>query len=406
LAIPRASTTRLPDSEPAAAAKNYRAALEKGLLKIMSKMGISTLASYSGAQIFQAIGLHPDVIDYAFCGTVSQVKGLGFRQIAEETLARHTRAFAPDAALSDEGFYRFRQKGEVHAWTPPVLQSFHTYVGIKGADKAAKWEDYEKYVAAIEESSPLALRQCLTLKKGTPIPIEEVESIEEIRRRFTTAGMSLGALSPEAHETLAIAMNRIGGKSNSGEGGEDRARFTPMENGDSKNSAIKQVASGRFGVTAEYLASATEIEIKMAQGSKPGEGGQIPGHKVSGVIAKLRRSTPGVTLISPPPHHDIYSIEDLAQLIYDLKQVNPRAKVCVKLVAEAGVGTIAAGVAKAYADIVLISGHDGGTGASPLSSVKNAVAQWAAQPRHAPHRRRHEDRPRHPYRRDARRGRI
>jgi glutamate synthase (NADPH/NADH) large chain/glutamate synthase (ferredoxin) len=363
-------------TDPAVVAKNYRTALEKGLLKIMSKMGISTLASYSGAQIFQAIGLHPDVIAFAFEGTNSPLKGMNFREIAEETLARHHRAFSSEAALTDEGYYRFRQNGEMHAYTPKLLQSFHTYVGIKGVDKAGKWEDYEKYVAAVEESSPVALRQCLNLKKGTPIPIEEVESIEEIRRRFTTAGMSLGALSPEAHETLAIAMNRIGGKSNSGEGGEDRVRFTPMENGDSKNSRIKQVASGRFGVTAEYLASATEIEIKMAQGSKPGEGGQIPGHKVSAMIAKLRRSTPGVMLISPPPHHDIYSIEDLAQLIYDLKQVNPRAKVCVKLVAEAGVGTIAAGVAKAYADIVLISGHDGGTGASPLSSVKNAGGPW------------------------------
>jgi glutamate synthase domain-containing protein 2/glutamate synthase domain-containing protein 1/glutamate synthase domain-containing protein 3 len=363
-------------TEPAAAAKNYRAAMEKGLLKIMSKMGISTLASYSGSQTFHAIGLNAEVIDYAFTGTASQVKGLGFRDIAEETLTRHRRAFAEGAKLSDEGFYRYRRDGELHAYTPALIQSFHTYVGIKGADKAGKWEDYQKYVAAVEAAAPVALRQCLSLKKGTPIPLEEVEPVEEIRRRFTTAGMSLGALSPEAHETLAIAMNRIGGKSNSGEGGEDRARFTPMENGDSKNSRIKQVASGRFGVTAEYLASATEIEIKMAQGSKPGEGGQIPGHKVSAIIAKLRRSTPGVTLISPPPHHDIYSIEDLAQLIYDLKQVNPRAKVCVKLVAEAGVGTIAAGVAKAYADIVLISGHDGGTGASPLSSVKNAGGPW------------------------------
>jgi glutamate synthase domain-containing protein 2/glutamate synthase domain-containing protein 1/glutamate synthase domain-containing protein 3 len=363
-------------TDPAVAAKNYRSALEKGLLKIMSKMGISTLASYSGAQIFHAIGLHPEVIDYAFTGTASQVKGLHFREIAEETLARHQRAFGSEAKLTDEGVYRFRREGELHAYTPAVIQSFHTYVGIKGADKAGKWDDYEKYVAATEEAAPVALRQCLALKKGTSIPIEEVEPVEEIRRRFTTAGMSLGALSPEAHETLAIAMNRIGGKSNSGEGGEDRIRFTPMENGDSKNSRIKQVASGRFGVTAEYLASATEIEIKMAQGSKPGEGGQIPGAKVTAIIAKLRRSTPGVTLISPPPHHDIYSIEDLAQLIYDLKQVNPRAKVCVKLVAEAGVGTIAAGVAKAYADIVLISGHDGGTGASPLSSVKNAGGPW------------------------------
>jgi glutamate synthase (NADPH/NADH) large chain/glutamate synthase (ferredoxin) len=358
------------------AAKNYRAALEKGLLKIMSKMGISMLASYCGAQTFSAIGLHPEVISYAFTGTTSQVMGMGFKDIAGETLARHARAFSTEAKLTDEGVYRFRRDGETHAWTPPVLQSFHTYVGIRGMDKAGKWEDYEKYVAAVEEASPVALRQCLRLKKGTAIPLEEVEPIEEIRRRFTTAAMSLGALSPEAHETLAIAMNRIGGKSNSGEGGEDRVRFTPLENGDSKNSRIKQVASGRFGVTAEYLASATEIEIKMAQGSKPGEGGQIPGHKVSGIIAKLRRSTPGVTLISPPPHHDIYSIEDLAQLIYDLKQVNPRAKICVKLVSGAGVGTVAAGVAKAYADIVLVSGHDGGTGASPLSSVKNAGGPW------------------------------
>jgi glutamate synthase (NADPH/NADH) large chain/glutamate synthase (ferredoxin) len=364
-------------TDPAVAAKNYRSALEKGLLKIMSKMGISTLASYCGAQVFHAIGLHPDVIEFAFTGTASQVKGLGFQEIAEETLARHQRAFTPEARLSDEGVFRFRREGELHAYTPTVIQSFHTYVGIKGADKAGKWDDYEKYVAAVEDAAPVALRQCLGLKRnGHAIPIDEVEPVEDIRRRFTTAGMSLGALSPEAHETLAIAMNRIGGKSNSGEGGEDRVRFMPMENGDSKNSRIKQVASGRFGVTAEYLASATEIEIKMAQGSKPGEGGQIPGPKVSGLIARLRHSTPGVTLISPPPHHDIYSIEDLAQLIHDLKQVNPRAKVCVKLVAEAGVGTIAAGVAKAYADIVLISGHDGGTGASPLSSVKNAGGPW------------------------------
>jgi glutamate synthase (NADPH/NADH) large chain/glutamate synthase (ferredoxin) len=370
------SRNELKVTDAATAAKNYRSAMEKGLLKIMSKMGISTLASYSGSQTFQAIGIHPDVIDFAFVGTPSHVKGLSFREIAEETLTRHARAFSADAKLSDEGVYRYRRDGEMHAWTPAVLQSFHTFVGIKGMDKANKWEDYEKYMAAIEETAPVSLRQCLTVKKGTPIPLDEVEPIEDIRRRFTTAAMSLGALSPEAHEALAIGMNRIGGKSNSGEGGEDRSRFTPMENGDSKNSRIKQVASGRFGVTAEYLSSATEIEIKMAQGSKPGEGGQIPGTKVTGLIAKLRHSTPGVMLISPPPHHDIYSIEDLAQLIYDLKQVNPRAKVCVKLVAEAGVGTIAAGVAKAYADIVLISGHDGGTGASPLSSVKSAGGPW------------------------------
>jgi glutamate synthase (NADPH/NADH) large chain/glutamate synthase (ferredoxin) len=266
----------------------------------------------------------------------------------------------------------------LHAVTPPVIQNFHTFVGIKGADKAGKAEDYKKYVDAVLTNRPHSIRNLLEMAAlpSGPVPIDEVESIEEIRRRFTTAGMSLGALSPEAHETLAIAMNRIGGKSNSGEGGEDPVRFKRREDGDWANSAIKQIASGRFGVTAAYLASAKEIEIKMAQGAKPGEGGQLPGHKVSAYIARLRHAVPGVTLISPPPHHDIYSIEDLAQLIYDLKQVNRRARVCVKLVAEAGVGTIAAGVAKAHADIILVSGHEGGTGASPLSSVKNAGGAW------------------------------
>ncbi len=356
--------------------KMYRGAIEKGLLKIMSKMGISTLASYNGAQIFESIGIHPEVVTKYFTGTSSRIGGLKLKEIAEETLRFHHDAFGAEAKLLDIGYYRFRREGEMHALTPPVIQNLHTYVGIKGMDKAGKIEEYQKYVKAVTDSQPLAIRNCLELKKTTAISIDEVEPIEEIRRRFTSAGMSLGALSPEAHEALAIAMNRIGGKSNSGEGGEDRNRFTTMLNGDSKNSRIKQVASGRFGVTAEYLASATEIEIKMAQGSKPGEGGQLPGHKVTGIIAKLRRSVEGVTLISPPPHHDIYSIEDLAQLIYDLKQVNPRAKVCVKLVSEAGVGTIAAGVAKAHADIILISGDNGGTGASPLSSVKFAGSSW------------------------------
>ncbi|PTY01702.1 glutamate synthase large subunit [Verrucomicrobia bacterium LW23] len=364
-------------TDKAQIAKNYRQSIEKGLLKIMSKMGISTLASYSGAQIFEAIGIHPEVIDECFTGTPSRVFGLKFDDLCEETLQRHRYAFSADAKLNDGGFYRYRRDGELHAYSPPVIQNLHTFVGIKGMEKAGKREDYMKYLKAVTDSEPVALRHLFQLKTGlTPIPIDEVEPIEDIRRRFTTAAMSLGALSPEAHESLAIAMNRIGGKSNSGEGGEDTARFLPMENGDSKNSAIKQVASGRFGVTAEYLASATEIEIKMAQGAKPGEGGQISGMKVTGIIAKLRRSVEGVTLISPPPHHDIYSIEDLAQLIYDLKQVNPRAKVCVKLVAEAGVGTIAAGVAKAQADIILISGHDGGTGNSPLSSIKYAGGPW------------------------------
>ena len=363
-------------ADPATIWKHYRGAIEKGLLKIMSKMGISTVESYHGAQVFQAIGVSRSVIEEYFTGVSSPVAGVGLPEIAHETLARHAVAYAAEAKLVDAGYYRFRRDGEAHAVTPQVIQNLHTFVGIKGQDKAGKSEDYRKYVQSVLDTQPLDLRHCLKIKPGKAIPIDEVEPIEEIRKRFTTAGMSLGALSPEAHETLAIAMNRIGGKSNSGEGGEDRARFTPLENGDSKNSAIKQVASGRFGLTAEYLASASEIEIKMAQGSKPGEGGQLPGHKVSALIAKLRHSTPGVMLISPPPHHDIYSIEDLAQLIHDLKQVNPRAKICVKLVAEAGVGTVAAGVAKAHADIILISGHDGGTGASAYSSIKNAGAPW------------------------------
>ncbi len=355
--------------------KNYQYALEKGLLKIMSKMGISTLASYHGAQVFEAIGIHEDVMKEFFNGT-SRIQGVGLREIADESLRRHALGFVPEAKLVDGGYYRFRREGEAHAITPTVIQALHSYTGLKGLDKAGRIEEYQKYVQAVYDSQPITLHHMLEIKKGNPVPLDEVESIEDIRRRFTTAGMSLGALSPEAHETLANAMNRIGGKSNSGEGGEDRARFTPMENGDSKNSAIKQVASARFGVNAEYLASAAEIEIKMAQGAKPGEGGALGANKVQGLIARLRRATAGTTLISPPPHHDIYSIEDLAQLIYDLKQVNPRAKVCVKLVSEAGVGTIAAGVAKAHADIILISGYDGGTGNAPLSSIKNAGGPW------------------------------
>jgi glutamate synthase domain-containing protein 2/glutamate synthase domain-containing protein 1/glutamate synthase domain-containing protein 3 len=362
---------------------NYRKALEAGILKIMSKMGISVVNSYRGAQIFEAIGISSKLISQCFNGTASQIEGIGFREIAVESLTRHTMAYSEavpveSGKLSDPGYYRYRRGGEVHAVTPPVLQSFHAYVGIKGADKAGKAEDYKKYVDSVLANTPVAPRNLLEMlpMPSGPVPIEEVESIEEIRTRFTTAGMSLGALSPEAHECLAIAMNRIGGKSNSGEGGEDPKRFKRMENGDWANSAIKQIASGRFGVSAAYLASAKEIEIKMAQGAKPGEGGQLPGHKVSAYIAKLRHSVPGVTLISPPPHHDIYSIEDLAQLIYDLKQVNPRARICVKLVSTAGVGTIAAGVAKAHADIILVSGHDGGTGASPLSSIKHAGGPW------------------------------
>jgi len=357
------------------ALQNLRTALESGLLKIMSKMGISVLSSYCGAQIFEAIGIGPKVIEQCFWRTPSQVGGIGYVEIARESLARHEKAFAAVPAepvkLDDPGFYRFRRNGENHAVTPPVIQAFHSFV------KSGNAEEYKKYVAAVKAQQPISFKDMFELvPKNGAIPIDEVEPVEDIRVRFTTAGMSLGALSPEAHETLAIAMNRIGGKSNSGEGGEDPERFKRRANGDLANSAIKQIASGRFGVTAAYLASAKEIEIKMAQGAKPGEGGQLPGHKVSTVIAKLRHTVPGVMLISPPPHHDIYSIEDLAQLIHDLKEVNPRAKVCVKLVSEAGVGTVAAGVAKAHADIVLVSGHDGGTGAASLSSIKHAGTPW------------------------------
>lgn len=349
---------------------NFRQSIESGLLKIMSKMGISTLSSYRGAQIFEAIGISGEVIERCFFGTTSQIGGIGFAQIAQDALRRHASAFGnPEGAMLDEGgnyTYLSGGRGEFHAFNKPVIAALHRFI------KTGQREEFIKYMETVEKREPVAPRDLLRFKVNSPVPLEEVEPVENIRSRFTTAGMSLGALSPEAHECLAIAMNSIGGKSNSGEGGEDSARYTVRPNGDNPNSAIKQVASGRFGVTPEYLASASELEIKMAQGSKPGEGGQLPGHKVSPMIARLRHSVPGVPLISPPPHHDIYSIEDLAQLIYDLKQVNPRAKVCVKLVSESGVGTIAAGVAKAYADVVLISGHDGGTGASPLSSIKHA----------------------------------
>ncbi len=349
---------------------NFRKAIENGLLKVMSKMGISTIASYRGAQVFEAIGIGQEVIDRCFFGTVSQIGGIGLTQIGLDAIRRHQAAFgAPESALLDVGGnYKVAKggRGEYHAFNPQVVLTLHRFI------KSGKREEFVKYMETVEKREPVSPRDLLRFKPGTePVPIDEVEAVEDIRRRFTTAGMSLGALSPETHECLAMAMNSIGGKSNSGEGGEDPARYN---NG--KNSAIKQVASGRFGVTPAYLASAQEIEIKMAQGAKPGEGGQLPGHKVTALIARLRHSVPGVPLISPPPHHDIYSIEDLSQLIYDLKQVNPRAKVCVKLVACAGVGTVAAGVAKAYADVVLISGHDGGTGASPLSSIKNTGGPW------------------------------
>ena len=351
---------------------NFKHAIEKGILKVMSKMGISLLGSYRGAQIFEAIGISQQVVEQYFPGTPSRIGGLGLRDIAREALERHSNAYgSADPKLVDEGIYRFRKNGELHAWSPDALRAMQKLRA--SGDRA----EYAHLKEALSENTPIAIKDLLEFKKlNRSLPLDQVEPAEDIRRRFTTAAMSLGSLSPETHETIAIAMNRICGKSNTGEGGEDPRRFHMHTNGDSANSAIKQVASARFGVTAEYLANARELEIKMAQGSKPGEGGQIPGNKVSPLIARLRRAVPGISLISPPPHHDIYSIEDLAQLIYDLKQANPRAKVCVKLVSEAGVGTIAAGVAKAYADVILISGHEGGTGASPLSSVKNAGAPW------------------------------
>lgn len=354
------------------AVANYQEAIEKGILKIMAKMGISTVSSYRGAQIFEAIGVNAAVIDRCFTGTPSRLGGIGFEHIAAETLHFHTKAFVgtEGASLEEAGYFRFRRNGEFHAYNPSVFKSLHRFV------KAGKTEDYEKYVNAVEEGEPSSLRELLDFKPGTPIPIEAVEPAEDIVRRFTTGSMSFGALSRETHETLAIAMNRLGAKSGSGEGGEDSGRYHRRANGDLASSALKQVASGRFGVTPTYLASAQELEIKMAQGSKPGEGGQIPGHKVTAEIAAIRHSVPGVPLISPPPHHDIYSIEDLAQLIYDLKQANPQAKIAVKLVSEFLVGTIASGVAKGYADVIQISGHEGGTGASPLSSIKNAGTPW------------------------------
>jgi glutamate synthase (NADPH/NADH) large chain/glutamate synthase (ferredoxin) len=344
----------------------------------MSKMGISVLNSYQGAQTFEAIGVGNEVVDFAFTGVPSKIGGVGFLEIAEESIIRHRAAFetiVPEGEsldLGDPGYNRYRKAGERHVYTTEVIKNFHTYV------KSGRPEDYEEYVRVSLETKPVAIKDLIDFVPGAdgPIPLDEVEPMESIRRRFTTAAMSLGALSPEAHETLAIAMNRIGGKSDSGEGGEDPIRYKPYANGDFARSYIKQVASGRFGVSAYYLVNAGELEIKMAQGAKPGEGGQLPGHKVNALIARLRNTQPGVQLISPPPHHDIYSIEDLAQLIHDLKEVNPRARITVKLVAESGVGTVAAGCAKASADNILISGHDGGTGASPLSSTKHAGSPW------------------------------
>ncbi len=368
------------DSARAKARKNYVKAADKGILKVMSKMGISTVASYTGAQIFEAIGLGRELVDEYFTGVVSRIGGVGLDVLAEEVARRHRLAHPENPrerahrTLEVGGEYQWRREGEVHLFNP------ETVFKLQHATREGRMDVFREYTKLVDDQANrlATLRGLFRFRHGVrpPVPLEEVEPVSEIVKRFSTGAMSYGSISAEAHETLAIAMNRIGGKSNTGEGGEDPERYVPDENGDLRRSAIKQVASGRFGVTSEYLVNADDLQIKMAQGAKPGEGGQLPGHKVYPWIAKTRHSTPGVGLISPPPHHDIYSIEDLAQLIHDLKNSNPEARVHVKLVAEVGVGPVAAGVSKAHADVVLISGHDGGTGASPLTSVKHAGAPW------------------------------
>ncbi|WP_323775659.1 glutamate synthase large subunit, partial [Leisingera sp.] len=350
----------------------YREAIDQGLLKIMAKMGISVVSSYRGGLNFEAVGLSRAMCAEYFPGMTSRISGIGVTGIQTKAEEIHAKAWkTQEGILPIGGFYKARKSGETHAWE---ATSMHM---MQMACNRASYELWKQYSAKMQSNPPIHLRDLLQIKPmGNAVPIEEVESITSIRKRFVTPGMSLGALSPEAHKTLNVAMNRIGAKSDSGEGGEDPAHFVPEPNGDNPSAKIKQVASGRFGVTAEYLNQCEELEIKVAQGAKPGEGGQLPGMKVTDLIARLRHSTKGVTLISPPPHHDIYSIEDLAQLIYDLKQINPRCKVTVKLVASSGVGTIAAGVAKAKADVILISGHNGGTGASPATSIKYAGLPW------------------------------
>jgi glutamate synthase (NADPH/NADH) large chain len=360
----------------AKAQHNYIKALEKGILKVLSKMGISTLQSYRGAQIFEALGLNNSVIEKCFTGTPSRIGGIGLETIAAQTIKRNEEAY-PESGLEGlelktGGLYQWKKDGEFHLWNP------ETITALQEAAWCGDYEKYKEFSRLINDQAghPCTLRSLLKFKKTEAIPLDEVESPESIVKRFATGAMSFGSISKEAHETIAIAMNRLGARSNTGEGGEDPIRFDSLPDCDSVRSAIKQVASGRFGVTTNYLVNADELQIKIAQGAKPGEGGQLPGHKVSLAIAKTRYTTPGVTLISPPPHHDIYSIEDLAQLIFDLKNVNPGARISVKLVSEMGVGTVAAGVAKGHADMILISGGDGGTGASPLSSIKNAGLPW------------------------------
>ena len=361
--------------------KRYIKSIDKGLLKVMSKMGISTYQSYCGAQIFDAVGLRQHFVDKYFTGTHTRIEGVGLAEIAEETVRRHRAAFSDPpiyrTMLDVGGDYAVRVRGEDHVWTA------ETVAGLQHAVRGNSQEHYNAFAKIVNEQSEhlLTIRGLFRIKDAkedgrAPVPIEDVEPAKAIVRRFSTGAMSFGSISREAHTTLAIAMNRIGGKSNTGEGGEEPDRFKPLPNGDSMRSAIKQVASGRFGVTAEYLVNSDMMQIKMAQGAKPGEGGQLPGHKVDKTIAKVRYSMPGVGLISPAPHHDIYSIEDLAQLIFDLKNVNPDGLVSVKLVSEVGVGTVAAGVSKARADHVTIAGFEGGTGASPLTSIKHAGSPW------------------------------
>ncbi len=366
----------LGDIDEAKAMRNYIKACGKGVLKVMSKMGVSTVASYTGAQIFEAIGLGEELVEQYFAGTVSRLGGIGLDEIAAEVAARHAQAHPtrPEERahrkLELGGEYQWRREGEIHLFNP------ETVFKLQHATRAKRYDIFRQYSRLVDDQSQrlATLRGLFELRRGQrpSVPIDEVESASSIIRRFSTGAMSYGSISAEAHETLAIAMNRLGGKSNTGEGGEDADRLHDPR----RRSAIKQVASGRFGVTSEYLTNADDLQIKMAQGAKPGEGGQLPGHKVYPWIAKTRYSTPGVGLISPPPHHDIYSIEDIKQLIHDLKNSNPAARVHVKLVAEVGVGTVAAGVSKAKADVVLISGHDGGTGASPLTSLKHAGGPW------------------------------
>jgi len=366
-----------PDITAKKACKNFVKAINKGLLKTFSKMGISTLQSYRGAQVFEAIGLSKELVREYFSGTVSRIEGVGLDVIARESVLRHEHGFQPrtssELELKVGGAYRHRVDGEYHLINPQTISKLQHAVRQNNSNTFQEYTD----LIDLQNKQLCTLRGLLQLKESkSPLPLDQVEPAKEIVKRFATGAMSYGSISKEAHETLAIAMNRIGARSNTGEGGEDASRFLPDESGDLRRSSVKQVASARFGVTANYLVNADELQIKMAQGAKPGEGGQLPGHKVDETIAKLRHSTPGVTLISPPPHHDIYSIEDLAQLIYDLKNVNPQARISVKLVSEVGVGTVAAGVAKAHADVVLISGDSGGTGASPLSSIRHAGIPW------------------------------